>query len=93
VQKFMTLAASLALACILTLASGCASGGSTYNRNGYNGHEKDGRIYVFIPGSGAEQKFNRGEEMAKSVTRVAALDGKTVVADPDVNLDKYLGVK
>lgn len=91
-QKFMTLVASLAMACVLTLATGCASS-SSYNRNGYNGHEKDGRVYVFIPGSGSEQKFKRGEEMAKSVTRIAALDGKTVVADPDVNLDKYLGVK
>ncbi|MCE9589968.1 MAG: hypothetical protein K8S99_05530 [Planctomycetes bacterium] len=95
-QKFTTTVASLALAAAITLA-GCASGGAAssanYNRNGYHGYEKDGRVYVFVPGSGAEQKFKRGEEMVKSVTRISALDGKTVVADPDVNLDRYLGTK
>lgn len=83
------LAASLAIG---TLGCAGSGGGDPYSRNGYTAVEKDGRLYVFLPNSGEHQRFKRGEEMAKSVTRVGAGPNRmTVIAEPDVNLDKYLG--
>ena len=86
--------ATTLLAATLTLG-GCASSGGTnavdYDAAGYSAHEKNGRLYLFVPGSGAEQSFKRTGEMAKSVTRIGkGPNGMTIVADPDVNVDKYV---
>jgi hypothetical protein len=62
-----------------------------YNAAGYHAIEKHNRIYLFIPGSEAEKSFNATGEMARSVTRIGkGPNGMTIVADPDVNVDKYL---
>jgi len=76
------------VAATLTLGA-CASSG--YDAAGYNAIEKNGRLYLFVPGSGAEQSFKRTGEMAKSVTRIGkGPNGMTIIADPEVNIDKYL---
>ena len=71
------------------LLGGCASG--PYDAAGYTTVEKDGRILVFIPRSGAHQEFNKSGEMGKAVTRVAAGPGrKTIVAQDGVQVDTYI---
>lgn len=78
-----------ALALGSTLLGGCASG--PYDAAGYATVEKDGRILVFVPRSGAHQEYNKSGEMGKSVTRIAAGPGrKTIVAADGVNVDKYI---
>ena len=73
-----------------TLLTSCASDGA-YDAAGYTTVERDGRLYVFVPNSAVHQKFMRGEELAKSTTRVGAgPNGMTVVGEETVNLDKYL---
>jgi esterase/lipase superfamily enzyme len=72
-----------------SLLGGCASG--PYDAAGYTTVEKNGRILVFIPRSGAHQEFNKSGEMGKSVTRVAAGPvHKTVVASEGVDVDSYI---
>jgi hypothetical protein len=84
-----TLLTAFLVTATLTLG-GCAAS-SGYDAAGYDVIEKGGRLYVFLPGSGAEQVFKRTGEMAKSVTRIGkGPNGMTLVAEPDVDLDKYI---
>lgn len=86
------LTASAVVACAFTLAA-CSStpGTPDYDAAGYNAIEKNGRIYLFVPGSGAEQAFKRTGEMAKSVTYIGkGPNGMTIVADPEVDVSKYI---
>ena len=73
----------------VAMVGGCAS--SPYSAAGYTAVEKDGRLYVFVPGSAEHQRFGKTGELGKSVTRVGAGPKKmTIIAEEQVNLEAYL---
>lgn len=86
---------TLALAIGLCAAAvGCSS--SQWDKNEFSGTEKDGKIYVFVRGSGAHQRWEQSGTLPSTAVTFSgpnAPNGQTLIAENENILRQYIGEK